>query len=155
MRANFGQRAFAYAEGREQRAAADECHDAIQEMKDGFGALPFNMAASSSSSSASDSDSDASLHSASSEPAVDRRAERGEMQGGGSPSAPPCRTPGMPKSLKGGCCGSVRCCSYVRISREGGGRYYQQGVMYLYKYMYFFNHEHDKQHCMFWFRIVV
>ena len=84
VRANFGGRAFAYAEGQEHRNAADDCHDAIQDMREGFGALPFNMG--------SDSDSDAaSLHSATSDLGRDVH----------SPPGPPCRTPAIPKSLKG------------------------------------------------------
>ena len=98
VRANFGARTFAYAEGRSQRQAADECHDSLQEIKDGFHQLPFNLG--------SDSDSDAaSLHSATSELAPDLL----------TPPGPPCRTPSVPKSLKGTSTRNASTCTYMYI----------------------------------------
>lgn len=51
IRANFGCRAFAYAEGQAHRNAADLCVDLAQEISANFEVLPFAMA--------SDSDNDA------------------------------------------------------------------------------------------------
>ncbi|XP_077866440.1 putative E3 ubiquitin-protein ligase HECTD4 [Saccoglossus kowalevskii] len=43
IRANFGSRPFAYAEGRQHRNAADECSDLTEEISANFGALPFHL----------------------------------------------------------------------------------------------------------------
>ncbi|XP_077996372.1 putative E3 ubiquitin-protein ligase HECTD4 [Glandiceps talaboti] len=43
IRANFGSRSFAYAEGRQHRNAADECSDLTEEITANFGALPFHL----------------------------------------------------------------------------------------------------------------
>lgn len=51
VRANFGSRQFAYAEGQAHRNAADLCIDLAEEISANFEALPFAMA--------SDSDNDA------------------------------------------------------------------------------------------------
>lgn len=51
VRANFGSRPFAYAEGQAHRNAADLCLDLAEEISANFEALPFAMA--------SDSDNDA------------------------------------------------------------------------------------------------
>lgn len=85
MKANFGSKVFAYAEGQQHRDAADEFHDITQEIRETFGALPFNLG------SDSDSEGPASASPGTSESGRDVR----------TPPGPSCRTAGVPKSLKG------------------------------------------------------
>lgn len=85
MKANFGNRPFAYAEGRHHRNAADECHDQAQEIREAFGNLPFHLG--------SDSDSEGAA-TASTGSADSGREVR-------TPPGPACKVASVPKSLRG------------------------------------------------------
>ncbi len=84
IKANFGGRPFAYAEGRHHRNAADD-YDLTQEIRETFGNLPFNMG----------SDSDSEGTTAPSSVASDGSREPK------TPPGPPCKTASVPKSLRG------------------------------------------------------
>ena len=86
IRANFGSRPFAYAEGRHHRNAADECNDITQEIKENFGALPFNFG--------SDSDSEGPVSVSTSTTDTASRDLK-------SPPWPSCKVATVPKSLRG------------------------------------------------------
>jgi hypothetical protein len=89
IRANFGTRAFAYAEGQHHRNAADECHDTSFDFHEVLHELPFQLA--------SDSESDGSSSTTTSLTSVDIR----DMKNMRGPMRPPCRVPTMPKPNKG------------------------------------------------------
>lgn len=84
IKANFGARPFAYAEGRHHRNAADD-FDLTQEIRETFGALPFNVG------SDSDSEGPTAPSSTTSDGSRDVR----------TPPGPPCKTATVPKSLRG------------------------------------------------------
>ena len=86
IKANFGAKPFAYAEGRHHRNAADD-YDLTQEIRETFGALPFNMG--------SDSDSEG--------PTAASSATSGGSKEVSTPPGPPCKTATVPKSLRGTC----------------------------------------------------
>ncbi len=89
IKANFGSRAFAYAEGTHHRNAADDCHDVTQEIRETFGALPFHIS--------SDSEGEGP-------PSIASGTSDGGANTPRTPPGPPCKTPSMPKSTKGKHC---------------------------------------------------
>ncbi|KAL3856755.1 hypothetical protein ACJMK2_011476 [Sinanodonta woodiana] len=87
VRANFGARPFAYAEGQQHREAADEANDLTREIRESFGHLPFHTA--------SESDSEGAVTAASSPTSVS------EVKDLTSPTTgPPCKTVPIPMPLK-------------------------------------------------------
>ncbi|KAJ7994262.1 hypothetical protein DPEC_G00264060 [Dallia pectoralis] len=62
IRANFGCRAFAYAEGQAHRNAADLCVDLAEEISANFEALPFAMASDSDNDAGASVASDSGSH---------------------------------------------------------------------------------------------
>uniref|UniRef100_A0A8C8HAD7 HECT domain-containing protein n=1 Tax=Oncorhynchus tshawytscha TaxID=74940 RepID=A0A8C8HAD7_ONCTS len=62
IRANFGCRAFAYAEGQAHRNAADFCVDLAEEISANFEALPFAMASDSDNDAGASVASDSGSH---------------------------------------------------------------------------------------------
>jgi len=86
IKANFGSSKFAYADGASHQASDDPNCDVTQEIRDTFGALPFNIG--------SDSDGEGSTNS-NNPPTPD--ADLTSLKAPG----PPCRIPSLPKSLKG------------------------------------------------------
>lgn len=62
IRANFGGRAFAYAEGQAHRNAADLCVDLAEEISANFEALPFAMASDSDNDAGASVTSDSGSH---------------------------------------------------------------------------------------------
>ncbi|XP_013380029.1 probable E3 ubiquitin-protein ligase HECTD4 isoform X2 [Lingula anatina] len=84
IKANFGAKPFAYAEGREHRDAADECSDISREIQEMFEVLPFHIT--------SDSDSETQTTTGTATP--DSSAEVG------SPPGPPCRLGAAPKASR-------------------------------------------------------
>ncbi|OWF52164.1 E3 ubiquitin-protein ligase HECTD4 [Mizuhopecten yessoensis] len=83
IRANFGARPFAFAEGQQHRDAADAADDLTREMRESFGVLPFH--------SASDSDSDSSI------PNTPEAAAAEVVK---SPTGPPSKVAVLPKPQK-------------------------------------------------------
>ncbi|KAH9492163.1 putative E3 ubiquitin-protein ligase HTD4 [Bulinus truncatus] len=51
MKANFGARPFAYAEGQQHREAAEAANDVLRDIRESFGHLPFHAASDSESDS--------------------------------------------------------------------------------------------------------
>ncbi|KAK6968629.1 E3 ubiquitin-protein ligase HECTD4 [Biomphalaria glabrata] len=51
MKANFGARPFAYAEGQQHREAAEAANDVLRDIRESFGHLPFHTASDSESDS--------------------------------------------------------------------------------------------------------
>ena len=86
VKANFGSSKFAYAEGASHQNTDDSSSDVTQEIRDTFGALPFNIG--------SDSDGEGSSNS------NNTSTPDAELAGLKAPG-PPCRMPSLPKSLKG------------------------------------------------------
>ncbi|XP_054852988.1 probable E3 ubiquitin-protein ligase HECTD4 isoform X3 [Eublepharis macularius] len=62
VRANFGSRQFAYAEGQAHRNAADLCVDLAEEISANFEALPFAMASDSDNDAGTSTASDPGTH---------------------------------------------------------------------------------------------
>lgn len=62
IRANFGSRPFAYAEGQAHRNAADLCVDLAEEISANFEALPFAMASDSDNDAGASVTSDSGSH---------------------------------------------------------------------------------------------
>uniref|UniRef100_K7F6L4 HECT domain E3 ubiquitin protein ligase 4 n=1 Tax=Pelodiscus sinensis TaxID=13735 RepID=K7F6L4_PELSI len=62
VRANFGSRQFAYAEGQAHRNAADLCIDLAEEISANFEALPFAMASDSDNDAGTSTASDPGTH---------------------------------------------------------------------------------------------
>ncbi|XP_038229209.1 probable E3 ubiquitin-protein ligase HECTD4 isoform X5 [Dermochelys coriacea] len=62
VRANFGSRQFAYAEGQAHRNAADLCIDLAEEISANFEALPFAMASDSDNDAGTSITSDPGIH---------------------------------------------------------------------------------------------
>lgn len=62
VRANFGCRPFAYAEGQAHRNAADLCVDLAEEISANFEALPFAMASDSDNDAGASVASDSGSH---------------------------------------------------------------------------------------------
>lgn len=62
IRANFGNRPFAYAEGQAHRNAADLCVDLAEEISANFEALPFAMASDSDNDAGASVASDSGSH---------------------------------------------------------------------------------------------
>lgn len=62
IRANFGGRPFAYAEGQAHRNAADLCVDLAEEISANFEALPFAMASDSDNDAGASVTSDSGSH---------------------------------------------------------------------------------------------
>ena len=86
IKANFGSSKFAYADGASHQSSDEQNCDVTQEIKDTFGALPFNIG--------SDSDGEGSSNS-NNTPTPDSDLTGLKLPG------PPCRIPSLPKSLKG------------------------------------------------------
>ena len=99
VKANFGNRPFAYAEGRQHRNAADECHDQAKEIREAFGALPFHLG--------SDSDSEGAT-TVSSGSADSGREVR-------TPPGPACKVASVPKSLRGEFDRKCEMCPYIKL----------------------------------------
>lgn len=87
MKANFGARPFAYAEGQQHREAADEADDLTREIRESFNHLPFN--------STSDSESEGAVT------APSTPSNLSEMTDHSIPAGPTCKTVPIPKPLKG------------------------------------------------------
>ena len=87
MKANFGARPFAFAEGQQHREAADEANDLTREIRESFSHLPFN--------STSDSEGEGTVSAPSAPSSVVDPMEVAE------PLGPPCKTVPVPKPLKG------------------------------------------------------
>ena len=51
MKANFGARPFAYAEGQQHREAAEAVNEVLRDIRESFGHLPFHAASDSESDS--------------------------------------------------------------------------------------------------------
>lgn len=62
IRANFGSRPFAFAEGQAHRNAADLCVDLAEEISANFEALPFAMASDSDNDAGASVTSDSGSH---------------------------------------------------------------------------------------------
>lgn len=86
MKANFGTRPFAYAEGQQHRDAAEAVNDVLRDIRESFGHLPFHAASDSESDSA-----DPVPSSSQSESARDSR----------TPPKAPCKVAEPPPVLKG------------------------------------------------------
>ncbi|WAR02868.1 HECD4-like protein [Mya arenaria] len=86
VKANFGTRSFAFAEGQQHREAADEADDLTREIRESFNHLPFNTT--------SDSDSEGAV-SAPSTP-----SNLSEITDISTPAGPACKTVPIPKPLK-------------------------------------------------------
>ena len=87
MKANFGARPFAFAEGQQHREAADEANDLTREIRESFSHLPFN--------STSDSEGEGTVSAPSAPSSIVDPMEVSE------PLGPPCKTVPIPKPLKG------------------------------------------------------
>lgn len=87
VKANFGARPFAYAEGQQHREAADEANDLTREIRESFSHLPFN--------SVSDSEEEGTVSAPSAPSSVIDPMDLSE------PLGPPCKTVPIPKPLKG------------------------------------------------------
>lgn len=85
VKANFGARPFAYAEGWHHREAADACNDLTREIRESFIALPFH--------SGSDSDSEGPTTTSTSSSVVETRDIK-------SHPGPPCKIASIPKPAK-------------------------------------------------------
>lgn len=85
MKANFGTRPFAYAEGQQHREAAEAVNDVIRDIRESFGHLPFHCV--------SDSDSDGN-DAGGGTSATESRDSR-------TPPRAPCKTAVAPAALKG------------------------------------------------------
>ena len=57
MKANFGARSFAYAEGQQHRDAAEEANDVLRDIRESFNHLPFHGLLGAGGSEDSESDS--------------------------------------------------------------------------------------------------
>ena len=89
VKANFGARPFAYAEGQQHREAADEVDDLTREIRESFNHLPF--------CSQSDSDSEGAV-TAPSTPSASADLPDTDLSSG-----PPCKAVPIPKPQKGNC----------------------------------------------------
>lgn len=87
MKANFGARPYAFAEGQQHREAADEADDLTREIRESFGHLPFH--------STSDSDSDGAVT------APSTPSNLSEINELNLTAGPSCKTVPIPKPLKG------------------------------------------------------
>ena len=77
IRANFGTRPFAYAEGQQHRDAAEAANDVLRDIRETFGHLPFHSTSDSESDTADISQEESTFSESSREPA--------------SPPRPACR----------------------------------------------------------------
>lgn len=84
IRANFGTRPFAFAEGQQHKEAADAANDLSREIRESFGHLPFHPH--------SDSESEGSP-----QPSPDTTATENLK----TPKGPPCKTAAIPKAQSG------------------------------------------------------
>lgn len=87
VKANFGSRPFAFAEGQQHREAADEADDLTREIRESFGHLPFH--------STSDSDGEGALTTPSTPSNVS------DINDHTVPAGPAFKTVPMPAPLKG------------------------------------------------------
>ena len=85
VKANFGSRPFAYAEGQQHRDAAEAANDVIRDIRESFGHLPFHCV--------SDSDSDGNEAGLGSSMAENRDNK--------TPPRAPCKTAVAPQALRG------------------------------------------------------
>ncbi|XP_053376532.1 probable E3 ubiquitin-protein ligase HECTD4 [Mercenaria mercenaria] len=86
VKANFGARPFAFAEGQQHREAADEADDLTREIRESFGHLPFH--------STSDSESEGAVT------APSTPSNLSEVNELNVPAGPSCKTVPIPKPLK-------------------------------------------------------
>jgi E3 ubiquitin-protein ligase HECTD4 len=84
IRANFGTRPFAFAEGQQHKEAADAANDLTREIRESFCHLPFHPHSDSENEGSSQPSPDASI--------VD------EIK---TPKGPPCKTATIPKPQNG------------------------------------------------------
>ena len=87
VKANFGARPFAFAEGQQHREAADEANDLTREIRESFSHLPFN--------SMSDSEEEGTVSAPSAPSSIIDPMDLSE------PLGPPCKTVPIPKPQKG------------------------------------------------------
>ncbi|XP_025090246.1 probable E3 ubiquitin-protein ligase HECTD4 isoform X2 [Pomacea canaliculata] len=98
VKANFGTRPFAYAEGQQHREAAEAVNDVIRDIRESFGHLPFHCV--------SDSDSDGN-DAGGGTSATESRDSR-------TPPRAPCKTAVAPAALKE--YDSSQCLHYARLA---------------------------------------
>lgn len=87
MKANFGARPFAFAEGQQHREAADEADDLTREIRESFGLLPFHTT--------SDSESEEAMT------APSTPSNMSDVNDHNVPAGPACKTVAVPTALKG------------------------------------------------------
>ncbi|KAK7087914.1 probable E3 ubiquitin-protein ligase HECTD4 isoform X2 [Littorina saxatilis] len=97
VKANFGTRPYAYAEGQQHRDAAEAANDVMRDIRESFGHLPFHCV--------SDSDSDSNE--------VGAGGSLSESRDNRTPPRAPCKTAVAPPALKD--YDSSQCLQYTRL----------------------------------------